>query len=241
MEPESDSELYDVLIDATTGEVLLRRNRVHFAEGSGRVMQSAAMNALRSAPARSHACRPAWHELPAAVELPGAQSERAVPRSVDDRLFDTGRLSGNNAHVFRRDPSTEGALGTFDGTKWNFDFPFNSDDSAETALFFALNFAHDFFYDLGFDEAAGNFQVDNFNRGGSGGDPVKGNARAVGRNNANYVHAADGSSPTDQHVLVGRRRAAGPRTWTSTASQTSTATTTSTSSSTSTITASVFG
>ena len=33
----------------------------------------------------------------------------------------------------------------------------------------------------GFDEAAGNFQQDNFNRGGSGGDPVKGNARAGGR------------------------------------------------------------
>ena len=46
VEPDSESELYDVLIDATTGEVLLRRNRVHFAEGSGRVMQSAAMNAL---------------------------------------------------------------------------------------------------------------------------------------------------------------------------------------------------
>ena len=34
------------LIDATTGEVLLRRNRVHFAEGSGRIMQSAAVRAL---------------------------------------------------------------------------------------------------------------------------------------------------------------------------------------------------
>src|SRR6185503_10690461 len=81
-------------------------------------------------------------------------------------------------------------------TKWNFDFPFNSPDSAETALFFALNFAHDFFYDLGFDEAAGNFQQDNLNRGGSSGDPVKGNARAGGRNNATYMHSVDGSSPT---------------------------------------------
>ncbi len=62
---------------------------------------------------------------------------------------------------------TEGALGTFDGSRWLFDFPFNSAGSAETALFFALNFAHDFFYDLGFDEAAGNFQVSNFGRGGA--------------------------------------------------------------------------
>ena len=195
VEPDSDSEVYDVLIDASTGEVLLRRNRVHFAQGSGRVMQSAAMQALD--PRRLD---------PTPIGQPGSdcppptnhlvRSLNAPFRDPATTLFNTGRLSGNNAHVFRHDTSTEGALGSFDGTKWNFDFPFNSDDSAETALFFAMNFAHDFFYDLGFDEAAGNFQQDNFNRGGSGGDPVKGNARALGRNNANYMHAADGSSPT---------------------------------------------
>ena len=194
VEPDSDSELYDVLIDAVTGEVLLRRNRVQFVEGTGRVMQSTAMNALD--PRRLD---------PTPVGQPGTgcpppanyfvRSLNAPFRDPATVVFDTGRLSGNNAHVFRGSPTTEGAMGTFDGTKWNFDFPFNSPDSAETALFFALNFAHDFFYDLGFDEAAGNFQVDNFNRGGSGGDPVKGNARAFGRNNANYVNAPDGTSP----------------------------------------------
>ncbi len=195
VEPESDSEVYDVLIDATTGDVLLRRNRVHFAQASGRVMQSAAMQALD--PRRldpmpignaGSGCPPPSNYL--------VRSLNAPFRDPTATIFGNGRLSGNNAHVFRQDSPTEGALGTFDGTKWSFDFPFNSDDSAETALFFALNFAHDFFYDLGFDEAAGNFQQDNFNRGGSGGDPIKGNARALGRNNANYVHAADGSSPT---------------------------------------------
>jgi subtilase family serine protease len=195
VEPESDSEAYDVLIDATTGDVLLRRNRVHFAQASGRVMQSAAMQALdprRLDPAPigqgGSGCPPPSNYLLRSVNDPF--------RDPTATIFGTGRLSGNNAHVFRQDDPIEGALGTFDGTKWNFDFPFNSDDSAETALFFALNFAHDFFYDLGFDEAAGNFQQDNFNRGGNGGDPIKGNARALGRNNANYMHAADGSSPT---------------------------------------------
>ena len=54
-----------------------------------------------------------------------------------------------------------------DGHEWTFDFPLESAGGAETSLFFARNFAHDFFYDLGFDEAAGNFQVDNFGRGGA--------------------------------------------------------------------------
>jgi len=120
----------------------------------------------------------------------------AVPfRDPASVLSNTGRLSGNNVHVFRGDTSTEGALGTFDGSRWQFDFPFNSAESAETALFFALNFAHDFFYDLGFDEAAGNFQIDNFGRGGLGGDPIRAVARAGGRNNAYYQRAPDGSSP----------------------------------------------
>ncbi len=195
VEPESDSEAYDVLIDAATGDLLLRRNRVHFAEGSGRIMQSNATQGLD--PRRLD---------PMPIGQPGSgcpppsnylvRSLNAPFRDPSTTIFGTGRLSGNNAHVFRHDSSTEGALGTFDGTAWKFDFPFNSDDSAETALFFALNFAHDFFYDLGFDEAAGNFQQDNFNRGGLGGDPVKGNARANGRNNANYMNAPDGSSPT---------------------------------------------
>ena len=194
VEPESDSELYDVLIDATTGEVLLRQNRVHFVDGAGRIMQSAAVNALD--PRRLD---------PIPVGQPGTgcpppsnyfvRSLTAPFRDPATVLSDTGLLSGNNAHVFRGAVPNEGAMGTFDGTKWNFDFAFNTPDSAETALFFALNFAHDFFYDLGFDEAAGNFQVDNFNRGGLGGDPIRGNARADGRNNANYAHAPDGTSP----------------------------------------------
>jgi len=38
--------------------------------------------------------------------------------------------------------------------------------------FYATNWLHDLFYDLGFDEAAGNFQHDNFGRGGLDGDRV---------------------------------------------------------------------
>lgn len=38
--------------------------------------------------------------------------------------------------------------------------------------FYMGNYLHDFFYDAGFDEAAGNAQQDNFGRGGIGGDPM---------------------------------------------------------------------
>ena len=187
------SDLYDVLIDAHSAELLVRRNRVRDADGSGRILQSSnAQDPRRPDPmplgGDGTACPPPGNHV--------VRSLNAQFRDSSSVLAATGRLEGNNARVFRGTASVPSATGTPDGSGWLFDFPFNSQGSAETFLFFALNYAHDFFYDLGFDEAAGNFQLDNFGRGGTGGDPVKANARASGRNNANYVHATDGSSPT---------------------------------------------
>jgi subtilase family serine protease len=192
IEPEGVPQFYDVMIDAATGELLLRHNRVLDAEGSGRVIQSDQTQAADprrpdQMPSGSGACPPVLNH-----QLRDLTQPFRDPATV---LFNTGRLSGNNAHVFRGNSSTEGVLGTFDGTRWTFDSPFNSAASAETSLFFALNFAHDFFYDLGFDEASGNFQVNNFGRGGTGGDPITGLARAAGRNNATFQPAPEGQSP----------------------------------------------
>ena len=45
-------------------------------------------------------------------------------------------------------------------------------DAATTNLFYWMNRIHDFYWRIGFDEAAGNFQQDNLGRGGIGGDPM---------------------------------------------------------------------
>jgi hypothetical protein len=186
------TESYDVVIDAQTGERLLRRNRVRYAQGSGRVLQSQATQGEDprrpdAVPTSSSGCPPVEnHQLLSLV------SPFRDPATV---LFDTGALAGNNTRVFRRADGAPAAGGTLVNGEWVFDFPFNAEAAAETHLFFTLNYAHDFFYDLGFDEAAGNFQIDNFGRGGIGGDSVKGVARATGRNNATYRHAVDGTSP----------------------------------------------
>jgi hypothetical protein len=83
-----------------------------------------------------------------------------------------------------------------------FDFPLDTTqapstyrDAAVTQLFYLCNVYHDRLYELGFDEAAGNFQVDNFGNGGLGGDPVQADAQdGLGTNNANFGTPADGSS-----------------------------------------------
>ncbi|HEY6942596.1 M36 family metallopeptidase [Dokdonella sp.] len=45
-------------------------------------------------------------------------------------------------------------------------------DAKIVQAFYATNWLHDLFYDLGYDEEAGNMQVDNHGRGGIGGDPL---------------------------------------------------------------------
>lgn len=85
-------------------------------------------------------------------------------------------------------------------------FPMVEVEPAATNLFYHLNFAHDYFYRLGFDEAAGNFQMDNFGRGGLGGDPVIGYAQATGFDNANFSLTEDGIPPRTRYFLWTIRR-----------------------------------
>jgi hypothetical protein len=69
-------------------------------------------------------------------------------------------------------------------------------------LFFAINRWHDELYRHGFNEAAGNFQVNNFSRGGLGNDPIRGEAEdGSGTNNANFSTPADGTSGRMQMFL----------------------------------------
>jgi MYXO-CTERM domain-containing protein len=71
--------------------------------------------------------------------------------------------------------------------------------AAVAQLFYTTNWLHDWYYDSGFDEAAGNAQRDNFGRGGLAGDPLRAEAQdsvLVGAlNNANMSTPADGASP----------------------------------------------
>ncbi|KAJ9111713.1 hypothetical protein QFC19_001073 [Naganishia cerealis] len=68
-------------------------------------------------------------------------------------------------------------------------------DMAVTQLFYTTNMYHDLLYRLGFDEVSGNFQMDNFGKGGRGGDAVIANAQDAydsASNNANFMTPPDG-------------------------------------------------
>ncbi|HSC62107.1 MAG TPA: M36 family metallopeptidase [Caldimonas sp.] len=69
-------------------------------------------------------------------------------------------------------------------------------------LFYLNNVIHDVLYRHGFNEAAGNFQIDNFGKGGAGGDPVNAEAQdGGGTDNANFATPKDGARPRMQMYL----------------------------------------
>ena len=79
-------------------------------------------------------------------------------------------------------------------------------EAAIVQLFYTLNWLHDFWYDAGFTEAAGNGQIDNYGRGGAGADPILAEAQDNAlnpdvRNNANMATPEDGMSGRMQVFL----------------------------------------
>jgi hypothetical protein len=75
----------------------------------------------------------------------------------------------------------------------------NQRRAATQQLFYDVNFLHDWFYDAGFDEAAGNAQTDNYGRGGIGNDSIKAEAQDFsGTDNANMSTPSDGGRPRMQ-------------------------------------------
>lgn len=130
-----------------------------------------------------------------------------------DAYLDNGLLFGAPASATLTDgyqPRTNDVRATLTGPA-TFDHPITADadpagatarQAAIVNLFYLNNWLHDIFYDRGLDEAAGNAQTSNYGRGGDGGDPVLAEGQdASGRNNANMLTPADGSSPRMQMYL----------------------------------------
>ncbi|KXK62321.1 hypothetical protein AWW66_08805 [Micromonospora rosaria] len=120
---------------------------------------------------------------------------------------------GNNVHAYQdQDANNAPDFGSSPdgGPSLTFNFPLNLGehaqsyrDSATANLFYWNNIIHDVSYRYGFDEASGNFQVNNYGRGGTGGDYVRAEAAdGAGTNNANFsTPAADGGAPRMQMFL----------------------------------------
>ncbi|MGH3044187.1 MAG: M36 family metallopeptidase [Gaiellaceae bacterium] len=114
--------------------------------------------------------------------------------------FTITRGNNNHAYLDQDDDEAMDFGGSPDGgAGLDFDFPADLTEHAQfyrdavvTNLFYGCNTFHDILYRYGFDEASGNFQDNNYGRGGLGGDYVRCEAQdGSGTNNANF------STPTE--------------------------------------------
>ncbi|WP_426492395.1 T9SS-dependent M36 family metallopeptidase [Hymenobacter sp. 102] len=220
-----------VRLDAATGRVLDQDNLVtHCAfdntrsSGAAQVLAAPLQQpALVAAPAAN-----AYNVFALPAESPSHGSRSYVLHTAADATaspagwhttsagsYTTTR--GNNVHAYE-DPTNNNNAG---GTNYSpnagpgllFDYPIDFTqqpvtyrDAATTNLFYLNNIMHDVWYQYGFDETSGSFQVDNFGRGGVSGDDVRAEAQdsrtiSTTRNNANFFTPVDGQRPRMQMYL----------------------------------------
>jgi hypothetical protein len=197
VQPMEGVHLYDASVSAVDGEVLFASDRVLNAQY--RVVEFP--NESPDENGRSIVVDPddpiaspfGWHN---------------ISGGPSDDFNDT---RGNN--VFAQadrdglNPMPVWGLGTRPrgGPNLNFDYPMSLiqspvyyEDAAVTNLFYVTNTLHDIHYQYGFDEEAGNFQFNNFGKGGVDKDQLYAYAQVGGEqtaNNAFFIPTLDGTPP----------------------------------------------
>lgn len=195
----SRAEMYRVLVDAENGSVLVRQPlTAYISPATYRVYTTESPTPFSPGHETPSSLQPA--PVARTLVTTSAMNLTASPNGwINDGINIT---SGNNVDAYADTNNDNIAdLPRTAGTPFRtFDFPFdlnqspgNFKDASVTQLFYWNNFAHDRLYELGFTEAAGNFQVDNFGRGGVGNDPVNAETQdGGGTNNANFSTPVDG-------------------------------------------------
>jgi MYXO-CTERM domain-containing protein len=218
------SELYGYVIDAKSGAVLLRESLSQDASFKYRVWSDNAAPYTPSAgPQADFAPNPTGMpdgQLPAFVPptLTTMDGFNSAPGGGFDPWLPAGAgvTTGNNvdayADITQPDGYNSGDVRATTTAPGEFDRVYDVNQSpqvsqaqrmaAVTQLFYITNWLHDYWYDSGFNEAAGNAQTSNLGRGGLEGDPLLAEGQDYsGTNNANMNTPADGASPRMQMYL----------------------------------------
>ncbi|MCA9013164.1 MAG: M36 family metallopeptidase, partial [Planctomycetaceae bacterium] len=181
---------YDAAVSSSSGQLLNLEDWVNQASYRGIEIpfenpQEHATSLIIDPQSRSNASPFGWHDTDGV----------AGPEFTDTR--------GNNVFAQEdKDDNDTGGNRPDGGAALVFDFPFDpaldaqaNENAAIVNLFYWNNVIHDVLYNYGFDETAGNFQFNNYGKGGIGGDQVEADALdGSGVNNANFATPPDGIS-----------------------------------------------
>jgi extracellular elastinolytic metalloproteinase len=191
-------EWYEMLIDAKTGAMLYRYNLyADVAQGTVFRVNGLGQRTLESFVGDTTINTAAgW--MGTSTVTTGNNVEAYLDSDANNQPDAVNTADLQNGHAF--------------SSIQDFTFPFTlgvdprTQRAASVAnLFYFNNIIHDFSYRLGFTEAAGNFQTNNFGRGGTGNDSVRAEAQdGSGTNNANFGTPPEGQRPRMQMFLFTR-------------------------------------
>ena len=197
-------EMYLTLVSADAGEILYRRNLT---------TESSAITCRVYTNASPTPLLPGW-PTPNTTQPTPVERGLVTFTALDDTASPNGWIAdgdnetrGNNvdAHLDRNDDNLADLPRPTGNPSRVFDFPLdltaapaNYGEAATVQLFYWDNWMHDALYQFGFTEAAGNFQTDNFGRGGLGNDAVQADAQdGLGLNDGRHANNANMSTPPD--------------------------------------------
>jgi extracellular elastinolytic metalloproteinase len=212
----SDAHLWNVRVDAETGDVLARADWTDHDEPEQLASTLARTNLVASA-ATTYPVPPdrifdgsTYRVFRLPDESPNDAPRQLVGDPADGLAspfgwhdtngsagaeFTITRGNNNHAYLDQDDDEQQDFGGSPEGgAGLDFDFPVDFSQHAQayrdavvTNLFYGCNIIHDVLYRYGFDEASGNFQANNYGRGGQEGDYVRCEAAdGSGTNNANF-------------------------------------------------------
>ena len=217
-EQGGDEDVYGYVVAASDGRILERQNLTAHAAFKYRVWADGADGRPMDGPIADFTPHPTGvpdgsypdYVAPSLITIDGfnefqdpwlpADATTSKGNNVDAYTDHDG---SNNANGDVR--ATVTAPGEFDRVYDTSLGPTVSDDqkmASVTQLFYTINWLHDYWYDSGFDEAAGNAQADNYGRGGEEGDFLRAEAQDAfdggASDNANMATPEDGVSPRMQ-------------------------------------------
>ena len=228
----NDGGAWNLKIDASTGEILDKLNLVvectFERESKDHLIENHTVNNHMSNKLASTNFAGGYNVYPFPIESPNHGSRSIVTHPEDPIAspfgwHDTNGSSGpeftitrgNNAYAYDDDDNNNlPGFSPDGGAALIFDFPINttyssanqSEAAAITNLFYWNNITHDIWYQYGFDEASGNFQENNYGKGGTGSDSVNAEAQdGSGTCNANFATLPEGINPRMQMFVCGNR------------------------------------
>lgn len=225
----NNPDFWNVLIDAENGDLIGKNNWTIYCS-PGIIHESTHYHSQAQFPENSSVVSTpsSYLVFPIQIESP-EHGDRELIIHTGDSLASPfgwhdvdGQLGpeftytrGNNVQAFldRNGDDEPDGLVVEGGKDLKFIFPFTKtsehleiQEASVTQLFYANNYIHDFAYHYGFDENSGNFQQNNYNKGGKGGDPIMANAQDGALfNNANFSSPPDGMKGKMQMFLWGNQ------------------------------------